>query len=113
MTAAKIRDARTGRLRKATDLDQTRLRFNAGYHDGAHDAGTDGVRFDGLTVATIREGHFDPAYAEGWVAGWNDAKAGRSAESSEPAWQRERSSATLSAEYAAYRPGRLARVEGR
>lgn len=78
-----------GRLRtvKATGLDENRVRFNWGYHDGASEQ----RNFDG--PAPIRGGdgwrsrHFDPVYVAGWNAGFYDAKSGASTESSERAWQ--------------------------
>ncbi len=104
----KINDAQTGRLRNATDLDETRIRFNWGYHDAASDVLNGWKRHDGATKHTICDSHFDPAYAEGYRVGCEDAEQGLSTQSSEPAWLRERHRATLSPKYAPYkRPAAL------
>lgn len=104
MTYPRIRDPRTGRLRKATPVDETVLRFNWGYHDGAGDYDARSQpRPDGLTVSTIREQHYDPAYAEGYVSGWHDARDGAYSRSSQPAWERESHRASLAVRYATYR----------
>ena len=108
---ARIRDSRSGRNRKATELDRTRLRFNWGYHDGAWEIERNRYnpdaptyqRPDGLTTLTIREQHHDPAYAEGYCLGIEDAKRGRDTRSSAEAWAHAAHRAFLSQEYVPYR----------
>jgi hypothetical protein len=68
------------------DLDRNRVRFNWGYHDAAMAFVTKHNRQDGLTVENIEAGHFDPIYAKGWVAGWNDSVNGEYQTTSRPAW---------------------------
>jgi hypothetical protein len=99
----KIRDAQTGALRNATDLDETRIRFNWGYHDGASDCHDNRNRIDRLNQYNITERHFDPAYAEGYRQGWQDEKDGCYRGTSELAWNANRHRATLTPKYAPYR----------
>lgn len=63
------------------------VRFNWGFWDARyeHQRGVLLERPDGLTVDTIVAGHFDRAYAEGYVRGWQDTDP--ATVSSEPAWQ--------------------------
>ena len=60
-------------------LDNQRIRFNWGYHDGASD-----VRH-GRTLRNMAE-HFDLAYGDGYRRGVKDAGEGRATDSSERAW---------------------------
>lgn len=105
----RIRDQKTNRLRKANHLDETRLRFNWGFHDGAQAQRENWTRPDGLTVETIRAGHFDPAYAEGYYLGWHEARSGADTSSSEPAWQTVRHLPILTPTYAPFRPAKAGR----
>mgnify|MGYP001583717347 CR=1 FL=1 len=84
----RIRGA-NGRLRRATDLDETAVRFSWGYHDGAADALQESRRPDGLSSSTICEQHYDPAYAAGYVAGNEAAHNGAYDGSSSAAWVTE------------------------
>jgi hypothetical protein len=58
--------------REATDLDQNRIRFNWGYHDGAEDRRKGYSRPDGLTVGNIAIRHFDPIYGLAYTIGYED-----------------------------------------
>ena len=53
---------------KATDLDQNRIRFNWGYHDGALDVRTGFERKDDLNK------HYDQVYVRGYRAGAEDMR---------------------------------------
>lgn len=70
---------------------ETRVRFNWGYHDAAHDVETQNIRalvVDGpQTPQTVSEA-FDLAYARGYALGLEDARAKAYQSTSEPAWQR-------------------------
>lgn len=99
----KIRDRKTNRTRKTTSLDETRVRFNWGYHDAKHDHTSKRTRPDGLGKYTILENHFDPAYAEGWLRGWQDCENGAHSNSSESAWESAKHKATLLPKHAPYR----------
>jgi hypothetical protein len=78
----KIQKRENGRTvwRKPTDLDHDRIRFNWGYHDGAHDSATGFTRADKLWE------HYDIVYVRGYHAGYEDDQNGIPTDSSEPAW---------------------------
>ena len=66
-------------------LDNQRIRFNWGYHDGASDV-RNGYR-TAEQQALFIEHHFDRAYADGYRAGLTDQAAGKYANNSNDAWQ--------------------------
>ena len=69
-----ILDVDAGELRS-----EPRIRFNWGYHDGAHD-----VRRRGQIASMA--GHFDKMYAAGYLVGVDDAKRGEYTGDSTRAW---------------------------
>lgn len=90
----------TKRTRKNTQPQfENRIRFNWGYHDAAQavQEGWDNTEKNfGFAVGGPLAGlsspeevirrHFDPPYAQGWIAGYNDAKKGTYTRNSETAW---------------------------
>lgn len=72
----KTNDGKT--VRKATTLDEDRIRFNWGYHDGNWEAGRGKIRDVG--------NHYDPVYASGYVEGVKSFKRGTYSGNSESAW---------------------------
>jgi len=82
-TTGKVRKMDNGRIvwRKATDLDQNRIRFNWGYHDGALDIRTGFVRRDDL------DKHYDTVYVVGYRAGAEDMRNATYFEDSTKAWE--------------------------
>ncbi len=64
-----------------------RVRFNWGYWDGAVNTAKGFTRPDGITRDNIVRHHFDPFYAQGYVAGCDAQDAGRTAKSDDPAWE--------------------------
>ena len=69
----------------AMGLDNQRIRFNWGYHDGAST-----LRNNFKTEQEIAEfvaNHFDRAYSDGFAAGVRDQSDGRYTNNSQIAWQ--------------------------
>lgn len=66
---------------KPTDLDQNRIRFNWGYHDGAHDTRVGFVRRDDL------DQHYDQVYVRGYRAGAEDMRQATYFGDSTKAWE--------------------------
>ena len=71
-----------------------RVRFNWGYHDGAHDLQTGRCRTevskvpDGANPTRYLVVGYDPDYTKGYREGIQDARDGIYAGNSEAAWQR-------------------------
>lgn len=63
---------------------EPRVRFNYGFHDGAADQARGFVAFWNRGPVAR---HFDQVYVEGYYAGQDAVKAGRSTESSQSAWE--------------------------
>lgn len=82
-TTGKIRKVKFGKVVwvKPTDLDQNRVRFNWGYHDGAHDIRTGFTRSDDL------DKHYDQVYVRGYRAGQADMRNAVYFEDSTVAWE--------------------------
>lgn len=89
--ATKIRDSKTGRLRQPMDLDKDRVRFNWGYHDGAHEwtqhRGSAAIRLERWGTGWQSK-HHDPVYVAGYNCGQHDAKVGCYFGDSRLAWDK-------------------------
>jgi hypothetical protein len=70
-----------GMANTKSTLDQPRIRFNWGFHDGAEHRRN--------RVRNV-SGHFDRIYAEGYRAGVSAAASGENTESSASAWKARR-----------------------
>lgn len=83
--------------RKPLSLFEKQVRFNHGYHDAAQavregwDNENHNYGFGSALSIKCPEHvllrHFDATYAQGWFAGYCDAKDGKNTNSSELAWQ--------------------------
>lgn len=70
---------------KKHPLDDPRIRFNWGYHDGASDVRNNRHKSD----EWFRK-HFDKVYLQGYAAGWRDMQNGEYQENSTRAWNERR-----------------------
>ena len=75
---------------------EKRVRFNWGFWDAIFNAKNSLPRPDGLTVETIADKHYDAAYAQGWIAGFNAHANGFDGSSSEDAWQAAKQTGLIS-----------------
>lgn len=73
-------------LRQTNDLDDNRLRFNWGYHDGANDFKAHSERIDHADHNTILDTHYDTVYARGYHIGYHIAENGLYDGNSNAAW---------------------------
>jgi hypothetical protein len=80
------------------ELFKNRVRFNWGYHDAAQCVregwtetgrcfGDNGPLSRATTPEEVLRYHFDASYANGWAAGYRDARAGVYANNSQSAWE--------------------------
>lgn len=81
-------NGKTISMRKATDLDQNRIRFNWGYHDAHSDFINHWQRADKATALNIMQTHYDSIYARGYTYGWYDCENNLYTGNSDNAWQR-------------------------
>jgi hypothetical protein len=70
---------------RALSLDDPRIRFNWGFHDGAH-ARRDNLKAWGDVEAFSRR-HFDRVYGAAYLAGYEAQRAGTYTGNSDAAWQ--------------------------
>ena len=70
-------------VKKPSDLQSDRIRFNWGYHDGAQDI----TLFTERQCKEFESRHFDPVYADGHVQGRDDKRTNQYTHNSEKAWK--------------------------